>query len=49
MVLSHFRRTRDGRKARQRAMGDWIQFYNYERPHQALAMKTPAATFELAA
>ncbi|WP_223814339.1 integrase core domain-containing protein [Roseicitreum antarcticum] len=32
-----------------RAMGDWIQFCNYERPHQALAMKTPAATFELAA
>lgn len=32
-----------------RAISDWIQFYNTRRPHQALGMKTPAATFELAA
>ena len=28
-----------------RALGDWITFYNNLRPHQALGMKTPAATF----
>jgi transposase InsO family protein len=32
-----------------RAIGDWIGFYNNRRPHQALGMKTPAAAFELAA
>jgi putative transposase len=32
-----------------RAIGDWIQFYNHRRPHQALGMRTPAATFEIAA
>ena len=32
-----------------RASGDWIQFYNYRRPHQALAMRTPSEAFELAA
>ncbi|WP_066812101.1 integrase core domain-containing protein [Frigidibacter mobilis] len=32
-----------------RAIGDRIQLYNHVRPHQALAMKTPAAAFELAA
>ncbi|MEM1152052.1 MAG: integrase core domain-containing protein, partial [Pseudomonadota bacterium] len=31
------------------AISDWITFYNTRRPHQALGMKTPAATFELAA
>ena len=25
-----------------RVIGDWIQFYNHRRPHQALGMKTPA-------
>ena len=25
-----------------RAIGDWIQFYNYRRPHQALGLKTAA-------
>ena len=28
-----------------RVLGDWITFYNNLRPHQALGMKTPAATF----
>lgn len=32
-----------------RAIGDWIQFYNHKRPHQALDMKTPTEAFNLAA
>lgn len=32
-----------------RVIGDWIAFYNHRRPHQALAMKTPAEAFALAA
>lgn len=32
-----------------RAIGDWIQFYNHRRPHQALAMRTPSEEFKLAA
>jgi len=32
-----------------RVIGDWIGFYNTQRPHQALGMKTPARAFELAA
>ena len=32
-----------------RAIGDWIAFYNYRRPHQALDMKAPAEAFALAA
>jgi len=32
-----------------RVIGDWIQFYNYRRPHQALGMKTPAEAYALAA
>jgi putative transposase len=32
-----------------RVIGDWIQFYNHRRPHQALAMRTPAEAFRLAA
>ena len=32
-----------------RALGDWIQFYNHRRPHQALGMKTPAQAYALAA
>ncbi|WP_425291285.1 integrase core domain-containing protein [Cohaesibacter gelatinilyticus] len=27
----------------------WIHFYNTKRPHQALAMQTPAEAFKLAA
>lgn len=30
-------------------LADWILFYNIRRPHQALAMKTPAEAFRLAA
>ncbi len=29
-----------------RVISDWIHFYNHRRPHQALAMKTPAQTYE---
>ncbi|MDH5821921.1 integrase core domain-containing protein [Luteimonas sp. RD2P54] len=32
-----------------RVIGDWIQFYNFRRPHQALGMKTPAEAYALAA
>ncbi|WP_423924974.1 IS3 family transposase [Dokdonella sp.] len=32
-----------------RTLSDWIQFYNTERPHQALAMKTPAQAYALVA
>lgn len=32
-----------------RGIGDWIQFYNHRRPHQALGMKTPAEAYALAA
>ncbi len=32
-----------------RVSGDWIGFYNNRRPYQALAMKTPAEAFALAA
>ena len=31
------------------AIGDWITFYNHRRPHQALAMRTPAEAFGSAA
>ena len=32
-----------------RVIGDWISFYNRQRPHQALNMRTPAEAFALAA
>ena len=32
-----------------RAIGDWIRFYNHQRPHQAVKMKTPAQAYALAA
>jgi putative transposase len=32
-----------------RIIGDWIQFYNHQRPHQALGMRTPAQAHGLAA
>lgn len=32
-----------------RVISDWISFYNHQRPHQALKMKTPAQAFALAA
>ena len=32
-----------------RAIGDWIQFYNHKRPHQALAKRTPNEAFKLTA
>ena len=31
-----------------RVLSDWIQFYNFRRPHQALGMKTPAEAYALA-
>jgi len=30
-------------------VSDWIGFYNNERPHQSLGMRTPAEAFKLAA
>ena len=32
-----------------RTIADWIGFYNHQRPHQALAMRTPAEAYALAA
>ena len=32
-----------------RVIGDWIQFYNTRRPHQALGMKTPDEAYALPA
>ncbi|MCK6377060.1 integrase core domain-containing protein [uncultured Zoogloea sp.] len=32
-----------------RVIGDWVQFYNHQRPHQALEMTTPVEAFALAA
>ena len=32
-----------------RVIGDWIQFYNHRRTHQALGIKTPAEAYALAA
>ena len=32
-----------------RVIGDWIRFYNTQRPHQALGVKTPARAYEIAA
>jgi putative transposase len=28
-------------------LSDWIQFYNEQRPHQALGMKTPTEVYRL--
>ena len=30
-----------------RVLSDWIQFYNEQRPHQALGMKTPTEVYRL--
>ena len=32
-----------------RVISDWIGFYNHQRPHQALGMRTPAEVYALAA
>ena len=32
-----------------RVISDWIQFYNFRRPRQALGMNTPAEAYALAA
>ncbi|WP_421780370.1 integrase core domain-containing protein [Falsirhodobacter deserti] len=32
-----------------RAIAGWVQFYYTRRPHQALAMQTPAEAFKAAA
>ncbi len=34
----------DGFKA-ERAIGDWIEFYNTEQPHSALAGQSPAEAY----
>lgn len=39
----------EGIQHANRVIGDWISFYNYRRPHQALAMRTPVEAFRLAA
>ena len=30
-------------------IGDWVYFYNHQRPHQALGIKTPAEAYALVA
>ena len=35
-------------EARQ-ALGAWFRYYNEQRPHQALGMKTPREVYQLAA
>jgi putative transposase len=40
---------REPAACRARVIGDWIHFYNHRRPHQALAMRTPAEAYALAA
>ena len=32
----------------QQALDEWVRYYNTERPHQSLAMATPASRFQLA-
>lgn len=32
-----------------RVLGRWVDWYNHERPHQALGMKTPREAYQLAA
>ncbi|MES1992747.1 MAG: integrase core domain-containing protein [Pseudomonadota bacterium] len=32
-----------------RVIGDWIPFYNYRHPHQALGTKTPTEAYASAA
>lgn len=43
------RRRFESQQHASRTIGDWIQFYNHRRPHQALGMKTPAEAYALAA
>jgi len=43
------RRRLETQQHAMRVIADWIQFYNDRRPHQALAMKTPAEAYAFAA
>ena len=36
-------------KHAQIVLANWIRFYNEERPHQSLGMKTPSNSFKLVA
>jgi hypothetical protein len=36
-------------KTAQQALDEWVGYYNTQRPHQSLAMATPAARFAAAA
>lgn len=49
VVRSTVEETLNGLQHAMRVIGDWIQFYNHRRPHQALGMKTPAEAYALAA
>ncbi|WP_374486128.1 integrase core domain-containing protein [Zoogloea sp.] len=42
-------RTDNGPVFTSRVIGDWIQRYNHQQPHQALEMNAPAEAFALAA
>jgi transposase InsO family protein len=43
------RRSFESLQHTSRIIGDWIGFYNHQRPHQALGMKTAAEAYALAA
>ena len=37
----HLHAWNDPKEARQGIIGRWVEFYNRERPHQALGYRTP--------
>ena len=36
----------EGSREARRSIGKWLEFYNNERPHQALEYRTPREIFE---
>ena len=48
-TVQRIRHRLESQQHAMRVIADWIQFYNFRRPHQALGMKTPAEAYALAA